>query len=90
MQDCVLIYWQTNTRADLTNKQILCAGGEEGKDACAGDSGNVLMALDTSGSPQYYAVGLVSFGPTPCGQAGIPSMYTKVSEYVDWIQSNIH
>uniref|UniRef100_A0A182JMK2 CLIP domain-containing serine protease n=1 Tax=Anopheles atroparvus TaxID=41427 RepID=A0A182JMK2_ANOAO len=68
----------------------LCAGGEAGKDSCQGDSGGPLTGIHTAGGLQYwYLIGLVSFGPSPCGQAGWPGVYTKVDRYVDWITNTI-
>lgn len=69
----------------------LCAGGVAGKDSCQGDSGGPLMGVTTasSKSPYWYLVGLVSFGPTPCGQQGWPGVYTNVAKYVDWIETNL-
>lgn len=73
----------------LSRKQ-LCAGGEIGVDSCRGDSGGPLIALDSTSSSSYATfVGVISFGPTPCGQPGWPAVYTKVSEYMDWIKRNI-
>lgn len=68
----------------------LCAGGVSGKDSCQGDSGGPLMGVGTSGNVQFwYLAGLVSFGPTPCGQEGWPGVYTKVAKYVDWIENSL-
>lgn len=76
-------------RVQLLDGQ-LCAGGVTGKDSCQGDSGGPLMGVTTDGNLQYwYLVGLVSFGPTPCGQEGWPGVYTRVGKYVDWVESNI-
>lgn len=36
----------------------------------------------------YYATGIISFGSKMCG-AGIPSVYTNVATYYDWIVKNI-
>lgn len=69
----------------------LCAGGEDNKDTCTGDSGGPLMAIadDESGIPRWTSFGVVSFGPSMCGTAGWPGVYTKVSEYIPWIMSNL-
>lgn len=39
--------------------------------------------------PHWQAVGIVSFGSTACGKEGIPGVYTKVYDYIDWIYKNI-
>lgn len=68
----------------------LCAGGVAGKDSCQGDSGGPLMGIGSNGNVQFwYLIGLVSFGPTPCGQEGWPGVYTKAGKYVDWVESNL-
>lgn len=68
----------------------LCAGGEEGKDSCRGDSGGALMGRATLAKrPYVYAAGIVSFGPSPCGRASWPGVYSKVSAYLDWILTTI-
>jgi len=61
---------------------FLCAGGEEGKDACKGDGGGPLVC-ERAGS--WYLVGIVSWG-VGCGQPGVPGVYVKVSHYLDWIR----
>lgn len=60
------------------NSGQICAGGEEGKDSCSGDSGGPLMAEDLSNrlNPYSYLVGVVSFGPRVCGTPGFPGVYT--------------
>lgn len=69
----------------------LCAGGERGRDSCRGDSGGPLMGIDRSGGPvgNWIVAGIVSFGPSPCGMQGWPGVYTKVGDYVDWIQNKM-
>jgi secreted trypsin-like serine protease len=79
LEECKRVYL---TR-DLSTKQI-CAGGEDGKDSCNGDSGGPLMKV-VDGKGYFYIAGVISFGPSPCGKQGKPGVYTKVSEYVDWI-----
>lgn len=68
-----------------------CAGGEEGKDACNGDSGGPLMhtfQYDHVKEPQWYQEGIIYRG-LGCGNAGIPGLYTRVTRYVKWIQETI-
>jgi len=49
---------------------------------CAGDSGGPLVASDGVGDA---VIGIVSYGPH-CSTA-MPSVYTRVSRYVDWIRA---
>lgn len=69
----------------------LCAGGETGKDSCRGDSGGSLMSTvaEQQGEINWFAVGIVSFGPSPCGTTGWPGVYTNVGHYIQWIVSKI-
>ncbi|XP_074595855.1 uncharacterized protein LOC141850985 isoform X2 [Brevipalpus obovatus] len=68
-----------------SGKQI-CAGSEAGgKDSCQGDSGGPL--IKTIGD-RAYLVGIVSFG-RGCGRKNSPGVYSRVSNYVDWIRSQI-
>ncbi|XP_067015516.1 venom protease isoform X2 [Anabrus simplex] len=66
----------------------LCAGNTQGKDACKGDSGGPLMHIQNS-TGKLYQIGIVSFGSYPCGGRDAPSVYTRVSEYINWILKNI-
>lgn len=69
----------------------ICAGGQRGKDSCRGDSGGPLMAVEkmANGTSRWIAVGVVSFGPSPCGMEGWPGVYTKVADFVPWILSKL-
>lgn len=76
-------------RRTVTSSQI-CAGGVEGIDSCRGDSGGPLIMEEfNEGYGNYYLTGVVSYGPTPCGLAGWPGVYTLVSAYIEWIESTI-
>lgn len=61
-----------------------CAGGD-GKTSCNGDSGGPLVCKK---GDQWFQVGIVSFGPSPC-DATIPAVYTRVAAYTDWITETI-
>ncbi|KAF0306909.1 ER lumen protein-retaining receptor [Amphibalanus amphitrite] len=65
----------------------LCATGTEGtnRDACQGDSGGPLVARGADG--RFSVVGVVS-GGRGCGNPKFPGVYTKVSEYIEWILEN--
>ncbi|XP_055324477.1 serine protease 7 [Sitodiplosis mosellana] len=67
------------------NKNQVCAGGIFGFDTCDGDSGNPLMKVLASG---WVVEALVSFG-RGCGLEDFPAVYTKVSNYDNWIKKNL-
>ncbi|KAI4459235.1 hypothetical protein MML48_6g00020129 [Holotrichia oblita] len=71
----------------ISDKQV-CAGGERGNDACTGDSGGPLMAMNDLGTA-WYAEGIVSIGPSNCGTEGWPGVYTYIPKYYDWIIEQI-
>lgn len=56
-----------------------------GISACSGDSGGPVMRTTTQGSE---LVGVVSWGFTPCGSEGAPSVHVRVSAFIDWIEAN--
>ncbi|NXF11115.1 PROC protein, partial [Smithornis capensis] len=65
---------------------MLCAGSlGDRKDACHGDSGGPMF---TKYKDTWFLVGLVSWGEG-CGRKGKFGVYTKVSQYLEWIQHHI-
>nr|ACO15307.1 Serine protease easter precursor [Caligus clemensi] len=72
--------------SSVTPGNQICAGGEKNEDSCSGDSGSTLMQENFQ---QYTAVGIVSFGPKLCGTEGVPGVYTRVRNYMDWILDNL-
>jgi len=86
-QNCQTAYNQF--KITISNAQ-LCAGFPMGgKDACQGDSGGPLMRPVGVGvqSNTWYTIGVVSVG-FRCAEAGFPGIYTRTSEYLDWIKKN--
>ncbi|XDV13461.1 hypothetical protein PO909_001861, partial [Leuciscus waleckii] len=72
-----------NDYGGITSNMI-CAGlTKGGKDSCQGDSGGPLVSKN---SPQWIQCGIVSFGQG-CAQPNFPGVYTRVSQYQDWINS---
>ena len=82
LNTCSRAYSQVQ-RVDIGSKQV-CAG-RGSTDTCTGDSGGPMMVPDRSGS--WSVVGITSFG-VECAREDFPGVYTRVSEYLQWIRSN--
>lgn len=88
--DCIAKYKSAvkfDLSGNLKKDQHLCAGGEQGKDSCKGDSGGPLMAREDELSP-WTLVGVVSGGTARCG-IGAPGIFTRVTQYDQWIRDNM-
>lgn len=59
---------------------LMCALDPMGSDVCQGDSGGPLVTADRT-----MILGVVSFGPPDCTNEALPSVYTRVSEYLDFV-----
>ncbi|XP_049853801.1 serine protease snake-like [Schistocerca gregaria] len=70
------------------NESLICAADEAGgRDSCRGDSGGPLQVRLDKPHCQFSVAGLSSFGPVFCGEPGVPSVYTSIAEYLEWIES---
>ncbi len=74
---------RTSYGASSITQNMICAGVTDGgKDTCQGDSGGPLVDETRS-----QLLGLTSWG-FGCGARGRPGVYTRVGNYVSWIQQN--
>ncbi|KAF9424508.1 hypothetical protein HW555_000319 [Spodoptera exigua] len=64
----------------------LCTAGTGGKGTCDGDSGGPLTVLHNN---KRILVGVVSFGPSEGCQASSPSVFTRVTSFLTWINANL-
>ena len=77
---CQVNYDGTGVRI---TENMLCAG-RTGQDSCQGDSGGPGMVTDPK-LGQDVVAGVVSFG-IGCARPGFPGVYTRVSEFLPWIE----
>ncbi|XP_032080913.1 mannan-binding lectin serine protease 1 isoform X1 [Thamnophis elegans] len=84
--ECKTSYESRSGNYSVT-ENMFCAGYYEGgKDTCLGDSGGAFVIRDLD-NRRWVAQGLVSWGgPEECGSKQVYGVYTKVSNYVDWLQ----
>ncbi|XP_024410525.1 chymotrypsin-like elastase family member 2A isoform X2 [Desmodus rotundus] len=68
------------------NTNMICAGGDGVISSCNGDSGGPLNCQNANGRWEVH--GVVSFGSAlGCNYYQKPSVFTRVSSYIDWINS---
>ncbi|XP_060575863.1 uncharacterized protein LOC132733271, partial [Ruditapes philippinarum] len=79
-KDCHRYY----NKYPINFKKVICAG-DGSADTCQGDSGGPLIC-EING--QSTIIGITSWGKG-CSQHEAPGVYTKVSEYVRWINYQI-
>ncbi|KAJ8967106.1 hypothetical protein NQ317_002306 [Molorchus minor] len=82
IQECARVYGRT---LPISDEQV-CAGGEQGNDACSGFGGAPLIVRH---GDTHYQVGILSFGSDQCGVTGVPSVYTNIKKYITWIRENM-
>ncbi|XP_037800605.1 serine protease 27-like [Penaeus monodon] len=73
---------------DYLTENMLCAGYPRGgKDSCQGDSGGPLV-YQSPKHGRWEQIGIVSWG-SGCAGVGTPGVYTRLTSYIDWINSVI-
>ncbi|XP_051784067.1 ovochymase-2 [Erpetoichthys calabaricus] len=80
-------YW-----ADKVHPCMICAGYEspdELKSICQGDSGGPLACPSSFNRKLWEVQGIASFTENGCMVEKKPSVFTRVSFYIDWIEDNI-
>jgi secreted trypsin-like serine protease len=88
-QTCNYLYSKIAPKIKIhISSDMTCAGFERGgKDACQYDSGGPMVFYNRH-EEKWILVGIVSTG-YGCARSGFPGIYTKVSEFVPWIQNTI-
>ena len=85
LEDCV----QPRTIYEVyeVTSNMVCAGFIEGGiDSCQGDSGGPLVVPRSSTDATAIIYGVVSWGDG-CAHPYAPGLYSRVANYLDWIQS---
>ncbi|XP_034117777.1 venom protease-like [Drosophila albomicans] len=69
-------------------KSQLCVGSSDRKDTCNGDSGGPLLTYHKEFPCMYHVMGVTSTG-IDCDTPNVPSLYTQVHNYLDWIKQQL-
>ena len=79
--------WGTDTDTrDVTQNQI-CIGSLDGsKGACVGDSGGPALYRS---SGVWKQLGIVSYGDSDCQAPGYPAVFTRVTNFNQWVYSHL-
>merc|ERR1712083_763601 len=81
---CSAKYGAAIAGLDISTTQI-CAGDDD-NDSCSGDSGGPLLSSEFG---RWAVIGVVSFGANGfCADSRFPGVYTRVDQYLDWIECN--
>ncbi|XP_075716273.1 plasma kallikrein [Rhinoderma darwinii] len=73
---------QRSYSTQMISNKVLCAGYKHGQiDSCKGDSGGPLACVVDK---TWYLIGITSWGDG-CARPDKPGVYTKVTEFTDWI-----
>jgi len=78
-EECANIY------GNIITSTKICTATTGGMSTCSGDSGGPLVFLV---GDVYNQVGIVSFGSAAGCQLGYPVGFTRVTSYLNWIESS--
>ncbi|MED6286558.1 hypothetical protein CHARACLAT_007249 [Characodon lateralis] len=79
---------QSDWWGSQVTQTMVCAGGDGIVSGCNGDSGGPLNCQGSDGSWEVH--GVVSFGSgISCNYYKKPTVFTKVSSFVDWINTKM-
>ncbi|XP_046400892.1 transmembrane protease serine 9-like [Ischnura elegans] len=76
----------SNTFGDVITPSKICTDTTGGHSSCNGDSGGPLILQGSDG--RYVEVGIVSFGASAGCEKGYPDAFTRVTSFLDWIETN--
>uniref|UniRef100_A0A8C9YQD9 Vitamin K-dependent protein C n=1 Tax=Sander lucioperca TaxID=283035 RepID=A0A8C9YQD9_SANLU len=77
---------KTRDNVPSLSNNMFCAGVPEGgQDSCQGDNGGPYALRDDG---RFWAAGIVSWG-VGCGKQGTYGVYTRVTNYMDWINKTM-
>ncbi|KAM8903623.1 mannan-binding lectin serine protease 1 [Spinachia spinachia] len=87
--ECEESYASRSVSYNITDN-MFCAGFPEGgRDTCLGDSGGAFV-MEDGVSRRWVVFGLVSWGgPEDCGSQRVYGVYTRVANYVEWIEKQL-
>ena len=80
-------YYRQRGREQCIISGTLCAG-EAGKSLCFGDSGGPAVWIDDENN-RVYQIGIVSWGGPVCTKLNAQMVFTRITEYLDWIEGII-
>ncbi|XP_052745791.1 phenoloxidase-activating factor 2-like [Bicyclus anynana] len=86
-QECQEKYRNTRLgRYFILDQSFMCAGGERGRDVCAGDGGFPLVCPAQNGRVAQFGIVVWDI---ECGNHGNPSVYVNVTRFRGWIDRQI-
>eukprot|EP00092_Neocalanus_flemingeri_P004210 GFUD01004528.1.p1 GENE.GFUD01004528.1~~GFUD01004528.1.p1 ORF type:complete len:436 (+),score=96.74 GFUD01004528.1:799-2106(+) len=89
-QECKERFSQFNN-VEIGDTKICARDLNDRIDACQGDGGGPMVYLKKASDKKfrYHLIGVVSFG-YQCAVKGFPGVYTRVTEYDQWIRDTVN